>query len=165
VKRTEPHSAHESADSYLSGRWADQCAYFESKASQNQKNYRRTRRLTLFSSLLTPIFIFGSVLITKNNSPLQNYYDFLPLILSTVAIGSYQWEEVHNYGPQWAKFRLVAERLKTHRELFLQKAGVYRGMEEAEALARFVENCEGLIEGTDVNYFILMIDPRQRDME
>ena len=78
--------------------------------------------------------------------------------------GSYQWEELYNYGAKWAKFRLVAERLKGHRELFLQRTGMYRDLDDAAAQKQFVEFCEGLIEGTDVNYFILMVDPRRRDM-
>jgi hypothetical protein len=30
------------------------------------------------------------------------------------------------------------------------------------ALRQFVEACEALIEGTDVNYFVLMVDPLRR---
>lgn len=81
-----------------------------------------------------------------------------------MAVGSYQWEETHNYAAQWAKFRLVAERLKGHRELFLQRAGMYRDLDDAQALRQFVEYCEVLIEGTDVNYFVLMIDPLRREV-
>ena len=155
----------DAASAYLNGRWKDQCDYFELKAKTNQTKYLRTRQLTLFSSWLTPIAIFGSVLIqTIPNGGLWGHlYDFIPLLLSTVAIGSYQWEELHNYGPQWAKFRLVAERLKNHKQLFELRAGMYRDMDDQEALKRFVEYCEGLIEGTDVNYFILMVDPRRHE--
>jgi Protein of unknown function (DUF4231) len=81
----------------------------------------------------------------------------------TAAVGTYQWEEVHNYGARWAKFRLVAERLKNHKELFLQRASVYDGLTDDQARKRFVEYCEGLLEGTDVNYFVLMIDPLRRN--
>lgn len=114
---------------------------------------------TLISSWLTPIAIFIVVLYREQ---LAHFYDLVPLLLSTVAIGSYQWEELHNYGAQWAKFRLVAERLKGHRELYLQRAGVYRDLDDERAQQKFVEFCEGLIEGNDVNYFALMVDPLLR---
>jgi hypothetical protein len=164
------HGEHADAKTYLEGRWKNQSDYFEAKASQNQRRYIATRRLTLISSWLTPIAIFGAVLMDKMQpgahgaTPLlSDYYAFVPLILSTVAIGAYQWEELHNYGPQWAKFRLVAERLKNHKQLFTLRSGIYRDLDDMEALRRFVEYCEGLIEGTDVNYFILMVDPRRRE--
>jgi Protein of unknown function (DUF4231) len=72
---------------------------------------------------------------------------------------------LHNYGAQWAKFRLVAERLKAHRELFFQRSGIYRDLDDEHAARQFVEYCEGLIEGTDVNYFVLMVDPLRRNQD
>jgi hypothetical protein len=165
--------AHETGDAalaaeYLEDRWQDQCAYFERKAAQNQKNYLRTRLVTLFSSWATPVAVFGLFVIRALELPetWQISWDFFLLILSTTAIGSYQWEELHNYGAQWAKFRLVAERLKGHRQLYLQRSGIYRNLDDREAAKRFVEYCEGLIEGNDINYFILMVDPlRQKTFD
>jgi hypothetical protein len=151
-----------SIEDYLEGRWKEQCDYFERKASFNQGRFILMRRTMLVSSWLTPIAIFILILIPDKY---QNLYSILPLLLSTIAVGSYQWEELHNYGAQWSKFRLVAERLKGHRELFLQKAGPYRGLQDEPAKARFVEFCEGLIEGTDVSYFVLMVDPLRRKQE
>jgi hypothetical protein len=148
-------------EQYLNGRWREQCAYFDSKAASNQRNYMRTRIVTLVSISLTPLSIAGAIIVPIFRSTL---YDFVPLVLSTVAIASYQWEELFNYGSKWAKFRLVAERLKGHRELFVQRTGLYRGLDDDTAQKQFVEYCEGLIEGTDVNYFILMVDPRRREL-
>lgn len=159
----EPPNSNHSLflDEYLNGRWKDQCAYFESKAKFNQTRFMRSRRAMLVSSWLTPIAIFILILIP---SRYHDLYSIVPLLLSTIAVGSYQWEELHNYGAQWAKFRLVAERLKGHHELFLQHSGVYRGPTEEQARHQFVEFCEGLIEGTDVNYFVLMVDPLRRNI-
>jgi hypothetical protein len=116
----------------------------------------------LVSSWLTPIAIFVLILIPANHRDLVS---LVPLLLSTIAVGSYQWEELHNYGAQWAKFRLVAERLKGHKELFVQSAGPYAALTPEVAQRRFVEFCEGLIEGTDINYFVLMVDPLRRNQE
>ncbi len=160
-----PHdikSKSASVSDYLEQRWKEQCDYFERKASFNQRRFLLMRRTMLVTSWLTPIAIFVLVLIPSQHHDL---FSILPLVLSTIAIGSYQWEEVHNYGAQWAKFRLVAERLKGHRELFLQHAGPYHGLQEEQASARFIEFCEGLIEGTDVNYFVLMVDPLRRKQQ
>jgi hypothetical protein len=148
-------------DIYLDGRWKSQCDYFERAAAANQKNYMRTRIVTLIAISLTPLSIAGAIIFPKAQNTL---YDFVPLVLSILAIASYQWEELFNYGPKWAKFRLVAERLKGHRELFLQRTGMYRDLDDKSAQRQFVEYCEGLIEGTDVNYFVLMVDPRRRDV-
>lgn len=120
------------------------------------------RRTMLISSWLTPIAIFVLILIP---SDYRDLYSVLPLFLSTIAVGSYQWEELHNYGAQWAKFRLVAERLKGHKELYFHRAGPYRNMDDEQATIRIIEFCEGLIEGTDVNYFVLMVDPLRRQQE
>jgi hypothetical protein len=157
----ESASLPPSIETYLKERWADQQAYFERKATANQTLYMRTRVVTLVAIWLTPISIAGAILYPPLQSAL---YDFIPLVLSSAGLGSYQWEELYNYGAKWAKFRLVAERLKGHRELFLQRTGMYRDLDDAAAQKQFVEFCEGLIEGTDVNYFILMVDPRRRDV-
>jgi len=158
---------HAGAESYIKNRWEDQVAYFDSKAKTNQKLFILTRRIGFFAGLITPIVIFVVVALSvdaSNTSRLVHYYHVIPAVLSLVAVGSYQWEELHSYGAQWAKFRLVSEKLKGHKELYQQRAGYYGSMDESEALKKFVEACEGLIEGTDVNYFVLMVDPLRRQV-
>jgi len=159
----EPKELSESATSYINGRWQSQSDYFDVKARRNQTSFMRLRDLMLWCSWLTPIAIFCQTLPWKVFQ--SHYFSLAPLLLSTIAVGTYQWEEAHNYGAQWAKFRLVAERLKGHKELFLHRSGMYGDpkLDEEQALQRFVEYCEGLIEGTDVNYFVLMIDPLRRN--
>jgi uncharacterized protein DUF4231 len=159
------NTSNPSVDAYLNGRWKEQSNFFEAKAASNKKMFIWTRRLGFFAGIFTPIIIFVVVALSvdpSHKSPFAHYYHLIPAVVSLIAVGSYQWEELHNYGAQWAKYRLVAEKLKGHRELFLQKAGHYRNMEEADALRQFVEACEALIEGTDVNYFVLMVDPLRR---
>jgi hypothetical protein len=86
----------------------------------------------------------------------------VPLLLSTTTVGAYQWEEQNNFGALWTKFRLMAERMKRHRELFLLRAGPYSGPDDITSAKLFVEFIENLIEGTDVHYFTLMVEPSER---
>jgi hypothetical protein len=147
---------------YLEGRWKEQSSFFELKAASNKKMFIFTRRLGFFAGIITPIIIFVVVALSvdpAHTSRFAHYYHLIPAVISLIAVGSYQWEELHHYGAQWAKYRLVAEKLKGHRELFLQGAGYYEGMDDKVALKKFVQTCEALIEGTDVNYFVLMVDP------
>lgn len=137
-------------------RFEDQLSYFEAKATQNQQRYVLMRRLMLIASWLTPLAIFGLILLPQES---RDWWSVVPMLLSTVAVGSYQWEEQHNYGAQWSKFRLVAESLKRHRSLWDASAGPFRGLEDGEKIRAFVEVIEKIIEGTDINYFTLMVDP------
>lgn len=144
---------------YLDTRWKAQVTWFETRAAHNQCLYLRMRRIMMICSWLTPISIFLMLLVPAR---IRDLMSIVPLLLSTAAIGCYQWEDQHGYGPNWAKFRLIAERLKRHRELAIQGAGPYTGLDPDAARRQFVEATEGLIEGTDINYFTMMVDPEPR---
>jgi len=152
-------------EKYLNGRWTEQSEYFERKARANQKLYLRWPRIMLMASLATPITIFAALLLTTTHPDVPEWHwaELLLIFVSGLAIFAYQWEELHNYGAQWAKFRIVAERLKGHRQLFELKSGIYKDLAPDAALHQFIEYCEGLIEGTDVNYFVLMVDPLRKE--
>lgn len=154
-----PPDASPTIDAYLKGRWQQQLDYAEQKAAHNQVRYHRTRRLMLVSSWLTPVAIFFLVLTPQAWRDLASV---VPLLLSTTTVGAYQWEEQNNFGALWTKFRLMAERMKRHRELFLQRAGPYSGLDDVAVTKVFVEFTENLIEGTDVHYFTLMVEPSER---
>ncbi len=145
------------ANEYLEKRLQDQIDWFGKNAKSNQDQYMLMRRLILISGWLTPLAIFVQFVLTSGW--LQNYWSIVPMILSTTAVGTYQWEEIHKFGAKWSKFRLVAEQLRHHRFFFETKTGPYRGLSDQESLARLVQTTEGIIEGTDVNYFTLVIDP------
>ena len=142
----------------MTERFEDQLRYFESKSSFNQRKYLLMRKLMLIASWLTPLAIFTQFIIPLKD---RDYWAFIPIILSTVAVGTYQWEEVHNYGSQWSKFRLVAENLKHQRVYFESQSGPFRELTADEAKKTFVEIVEKIVEGTDINYFTLMIDPHR----
>jgi len=97
------------------------------------------------SSWLTPVAIFFLVLTPQRWRDLASV---VPLLLSTTTVGAYQWEEQNNFGPLWTKFRLMAERMKRYRELFLLRAGPYGGPDDVTVAKLFVEFTENLIEGT-----------------
>jgi len=90
------------------------------------------------------------------------YMGILSLVLSTIVLATYQWEEFQNYGAKWEKFRLVAEQLKSEKFLFLNHAGHYSAQDERGASSLFVESVEGIIRGTDLSYFSLLVDPGKR---
>jgi hypothetical protein len=151
-----------SAFTYIDERFRPQLAYFESKAALNQARYFLMRRMMLIASWLTPIAIFIQFTLPEKY---RNLWSLVPMILSTAAVGSYQWEEQNNYGTQWSKFRLVAENLKHQLVYFQNQTGPFRGLEGAEAERGFVEITEKIIEGTDINYFTLMVDPHRGPSE
>ncbi len=141
---------------YITDRFEPQLSYFEAKSTKCQALYMRMRRLMLISSWLTPIAIFAQIVLPADS---RDWWAFVPMILSN------QWEEQHNYGSQWSKFRLVAENLKRQRAHLRCLTGPFRGMNDDEAEKAFVEITEKIIEGTDVNYFTLMVDPRRDPMD
>jgi hypothetical protein len=86
----------------------------------------------------------------------------IALVLSTIVLATYQWEEFQNYGAKWEKFRLVAEQLKSEKFMFLNSAGRYASQAEQESQKLFVETVEGIIRGTDLSYFSLIVEPGKR---
>ena len=48
------------------------------------------------------------------------------------------------------------------REYFVHNAGIYFNLNEEGAKKSFIDIIEGLIEGTDISYFTLMIDPEPK---
>ena len=107
-------------ESYLNGRWKEQCHYFEQKAETCQKRFMRLRRWSLLMGISTPILIFVVTIVVTaldaqavgKPNPYYQLFTLLPIAASAIALGCYQWEELHNYGAQWSKFRMVVERLK-----------------------------------------------------
>ena len=61
-----------------------------------------------------------------------------------------------------AEIRLVAEQIKSEQFLFLNHAGVYTDLAEEEAKVHLVETIEGVIRGTDIGYFSLLVEPGKR---
>lgn len=145
---------------YLKNRLDDQLNYFDSNAIKNQKFYKTLKRTSIVCNLMTTMTIALAFTVPENY---KIYMGILALILSTIVLATYQWEEFENYGAKWEKFRLVAEQLKSEKFMFLNKAGRYHvGDEEKENQKLFVEKVEGIIRGTDISYFSLIVEPGRR---
>lgn len=154
------NSAPQSAISeYVTKRVDDQLAYFDSSALKNQKAYKRLKSTAMACNVLTTMTIALAFTVSEQY---KVYMGILALVLSTVVLATYQWEEFQNHGAKWEKFRLVAEHLKSEKLLFLNRAGHYADQDDQAASREFVETVENVIHGTDVSYFSLIVEPGRR---
>ncbi len=144
---------------YMTSRLDDQLSYFDSSAIKNQKSYKRLKRVAIVCSILTTMSIALAFTVPADY---KVWMGILSLVLSTVVLATYQWEEFENYGAKWEKFRLVAERLRSEKYMFLNGAGVYGPGDEDQKKRRLVETVEGVIQGTDLSYFTLIVEPGKR---
>ena len=141
-------------ETYLTQRVDDQIKYFDSNAIRNQKVYRRLKGTAIFCNIFTTLTI-ALTLISNLKVPMS----IVALILSMIVLATYQIEEFYNFGAKWEKFRLVAERIKSEKCLFLNGVGLYSSGDTDGRKRVFVEKIEGIIQGTDRAYFSLMIEP------
>jgi len=144
---------------YLKNRVDDQLKYFDSNAMKNQKYYRWLKRTAIACNILTTMTIALAFTVPDDY---KVFMGIVALVLSTIVLATYQWEEFENYGAKWEKFRLVAEQLKSEKFMFVNKAGVYLETDEEEKKRLLVERVEGIIRGTDITYFSLMVEPGRR---
>ena len=145
-------------ETYLTERVDDQIEYFDSKAIKNQKAYKRLKVAAIACNVLTTLTIALALTLT----PHLKFLSIAALILSTIVLATYQIEEFCNFGVKWEKFRLVAERIKSEKYLFLSSVGTYSSVDTDEKERVFIETIEGIIHGTDMSYFSLMIEPGKR---
>ena len=141
-------------ESYLTKRVDNQIKYFDSNAIRNQKLYKRLKGAAIFCNIFTTLTI-ALTLISDIKVPMS----IVALILSMIVLATYQIEEFYNFGAKWEKFRLVAERMKSEKCLFLNGVGMYSSDNTDERKRVFVEKIEGIIQGTDMSYFSLMVEP------
>jgi hypothetical protein len=144
---------------YIKDRLDDQISYFDTKAIYNQKRYRFLKSTAIVCNVLTTMTIALAFTVPKE---FKVEMGILALVLSTVVLATYQWEEFQNYGAKWEKFRLVAEQLKSEKYLFLTDSGRYALDHQEEKLRVFVTTVEGILKGTDISFFSLMVEPGRR---
>lgn len=145
--------------SYIKERLEDQMQYFDRSAITNQGRYRFLKRVSIVCNLLTTLAIAIAFIVPEH---LRVTMGIVALVLSTLVLATYQWEEFENYGAKWEKFRLVAEQLKAEKYMYQNQAGAYASSDEKRRHCDLVETVEGIIRGTDISYFSLMVDPGRR---
>jgi Protein of unknown function (DUF4231) len=148
-----------SFDEYLEKRVDDQIAYFDQAAIRNQKSYKRLKLMAISCNILTTMTIALAFTVPESYKLIMG---IIALILSTIVLATYQIEEFASFGAKWEKFRLVAEQLKSERFLYRAEAGRYTGLAQDASQRLFVETNEGIIRGTDIAYFSLMVEPGKR---
>ena len=149
----------EEKDRYILERVDTQFSYFDSSAIMNQGRYRALKRTSIVCNILTTLTIALAFTVPD---AYRTWMGIVALLLSTVVLATYQWEEFESYGAKWEKFRLVAEQLKSEKELYLERAGAYDAGDDDERRKLFVQTVESIIRGTDMSYFTLMVEPGRR---
>ncbi|MDE0399795.1 MAG: DUF4231 domain-containing protein [Candidatus Poribacteria bacterium] len=145
--------------SYIKDRIKDQIDYFDQQAKKNQRWYRLLKKSAIVCNILTTMVIALAFVVPDEWKVVMG---IVALILSTLVLATYQWEEFANYGAKWEKFRLVAEQLKSEMFLYKNQAGRYASSDVEDRRRDLVEIVETIIRGTDVSYFSLMVDPGRR---
>lgn len=147
---------------YITSRVDDQFAYFNSAAIKNQRRYKFLKWIAIVCNVSTTMAIGLLFAVPADLGGLKLFIGILALALSAIVLATYQVEEFANFGAKWEKFRLVAESLKSEKHLFLASAGRYADRPPGKAERLFVEHVEGLIRGTDLAYFSLLVEPGRR---
>ncbi|MEW6448878.1 MAG: DUF4231 domain-containing protein [Bacillota bacterium] len=128
---------------YLSNRVDDQIKYFDEGAIKNQKKYRLLKSTAIVCNVLTTMTIALAFTVPDDYKTMMG---IVALVLSTIVLATYQWEEFHNYGAKWEKFRLVAEQLKSEKCLFVNRAGRY-DMTDDEVRKKYTDPIEDQTNG------------------
>lgn len=143
-------------ETYLTDRVENQIKYFDTRAVENQRRYKLLKHAGILSNLGTTILIALALALTGD---FLRPFAISALILSAIVLGTYQWEEFAAYGMKWERFRLVAEQLKSHRQLFMQACGIYSTSDLQERQKILVDYVEKLLTATDVSYFVTAVEP------
>lgn len=142
-------------ESYLTERVDDQIKYFDSNAIWNQRIYKTLKGAAICCNILTILTIALIFIVTPHFKVLS----VVALSFSTVLLATYQIEEFYNFGAKWEKFRLVTEQIKSEKYMFLTNAGTYSSDDTDQKKRLFIEKIEGILRGTDISYFSLMVEP------
>ena len=133
---------HENGFNYLADRVDDQLAYFDKSAAKNQKGYRFLKSTAIVCNILTTMTIAIAFTVPEDY---KVWAGLVALVLSATVLATYQWEEFANYGAKWEKFRLVAERLKSEKWLYLTNSGHYSLDDHEVKHKLLVETVENII--------------------
>ena len=144
---------------YVTERVDDQFGYLDRKAVKYQRCYKFLKSIAVICNILTTMTIALAFAVPENYKIVMG---IIALVLSTIVLATYQWEEFHNYGAKWEKFRLVAEELKSEKFLYLNNAGHYSNRNPEDSKKFFIETVEDILRRTNFSYFSIMVEPGKR---
>ncbi len=135
---------------YTNIRVNKQITRFEENAEKNKRFYKFLKTTAMFCNVFVTMAIALSFTVPGN---LKIYLGIIALILSTIALGTFQWEEFQIHGAKWKKYRKTSELLKSEKYLFENHAGRYMNSSEDDSKKLFVATIENIIQGNNVSGF------------
>lgn len=117
---------------YMKYRWQNQWQYYDSKASENKRNYQWLQLTIGIGSVAVPVLL-----------GFQGTFTIIATVVSLVVAAAAAVENVKKFGDGWRSFRSAAEALQREKALYDVSAGPYRIAKRP--FIRFVERCEDII--------------------
>lgn len=122
---------------YLEERYKDQIAWYDKKATFNQKVFKWLQWLIIISSALTPIFILANILAKIE------FLKWVAVAIASLIAISTSAQKAFKYQENWINYRATCETLK--KELYYYNCNLqgYDNTKDKEAL--FIDRVESLI--------------------
>jgi hypothetical protein len=127
------------AQRYLEERIAQYQSWYDNKSVQCKSRYLIMRAVTIMAASLVPVLA---------NLPEPAAYPVMrPLVtaLSLLVIILIALDSVFNYREQWKNYRSTEQFLGHEKFLFLTGVGIYKGMNQEDALQLLAERVEDAI--------------------
>lgn len=121
------------ANEYIDSRLDDQISWYDKKAKLNKNWHIGLSILTIVAS--------SSIAIISGFFE-HNLKEFIIAMLGTLTSVSTGIGSIYKFSDNWSSYRTISESLKHQKYLFLTGTDPYSG---ADAFAKFVHQCEGLI--------------------
>lgn len=157
-KRTAPILTDEA---YLKNRVEDQHNWYDKKASDNQKKYKKLKKWEFILAASIPVIIsFSAMGIVENTNiftkmvieegvqksvsllSLSGIFQIIAASAGIVLVVINKVLELENYQKNWMEYRAMAESLERERLLYITRTEPY---DESNAFPLFVEHIEGLL--------------------
>ena len=125
-------------------RLAEQIAWYDAKASKNQRSWLRLQTSAIVLSAVTTIVVTARGLSVKTDPTISAYgYALLPIVLSAASTVAITLVGVFRHKENWLTYRATCERLRREQVMFENHAGEYRSADDPQAL--LVERAEAIM--------------------
>lgn len=128
-----------SPDEYIRNRLDEQQKWFSCKSTENQREYKRLRRLETACVLLLPVL--GMLPIA------DPWRDIILVLLSVIASYLRFFAGLDSCHDLWLQYRAASEALKREKLLYETRTGVYRGDDSGTVLVMRVESIIASVNG------------------